>query len=94
MKKKPAKILIHKGNIDKNTEGELTTLGINSKSYPPYPRTKTAYYNILQDQINSSHNRGYYAGRQEAINQERDSLFNRTVDALIKVSIALAERKH
>lgn len=74
--------------------GDRTPAGISTVAYPPYPRTKIAYYNIIQDQINSSHTRGYYAGRQEAINQERDSLFNRTVDALIKVSIALAERKH
>lgn len=92
MKKKPAKILIHKGNIDKNTEGELTTIGINAKSYPPYPKTKTAYYNILQNQISASHNRGYYEGRQEAINQERESLFNRVVNALCKTSIKLAEK--
>jgi len=50
------------------TEGEevMTTAGISIGAYPPYPRTKTAYYNIIQDLTNRANVRGYDRGVKDS----------------------------
>ena len=61
-------------------------------TYPPYPRTKQAFHIIIQRERNDNENKGYYAGRQEAIKEHMNSQFDKLVDALCIVAKKLAEK--
>ncbi len=72
--------------------GDAPFAHIAGKAYPPYPRTKIAYYEIMQRTINEQQNKGYYEGRHEAIREHTQSEFHKVVDALCIVAIKLAEK--
>ena len=67
---------------------------ISPYAYPPYPRTKTAYYNIMQDAINIANARGYDSGVAHSRERHREDIHNKLLEALCKASTALAERKY
>lgn len=67
---------------------------ISPFAYPPYPKTKTAYYEILQRAINKAKVQGYNEGRETTKEHYQEAILNKLINALCKVSTALAERKY
>lgn len=72
--------------------GDRTVAGISATAYPPYPRTKTAYYNIMQDATNRANARGYDEGIRNSRERYQEDILNKLINALCKTATKLAER--
>ncbi len=74
---------------------ENRTIGtISPEAYPPYPRNKLAYINVMQTAINKANVRGYDEGRKDSRERCQEDILNKMINALCKESTALAERKY
>jgi len=85
---------LHQGKTAHTPAEKLTRSGISTKVYPPYPRNKLLYYDIIQTAINKANAAGYEEGLKTARERCQEDTLNKMIKALCIVSTALAERKY
>jgi len=76
---------LHSAETAHSPTDELTIAGISTKAYPPYPRTKRAYYEILQTAINKANAAGYEAGREAGKVYILETRANKYADTICKL---------
>jgi len=67
------------------TIGDKLTSGISARAYPPYPRTKLAFYNIIQETINKANAAGYEQGYKNGREYNLETRANRYAEAICKL---------
>jgi membrane-bound lytic murein transglycosylase B len=77
-------------SLYENSEKGLAHINVNA--FPPYPKTKQAFYTLIQQERSNSNNKGYTEGRNNTIKEYERSQSYKVLDALCKVSVKLAEK--
>lgn len=72
--------------------GDQAIAEISEKAYPPYPRTKKAYIEILQRAINKAENEGYERGYRNGKEYFLNFKAERYGEALCKLVNKLTEK--